>query len=167
METYKIRVSKDYLGFAAAHFTCFDNDQCERLHGHNYRIAVEVEDELKSDWMIFDFIELKQMVKGIADELDHHMLVPMKSDKLEIEADETRVRIFRHDERDGDKEWIFPREDCMLLPLGATTAELLACWFAGRLREDLTQRLNRVPRVVRVEIVESPGQSATYEIRVD
>ena len=167
METYTIRVSKDYLGFAGAHFICFDNDQCERLHGHNYRVAVEVVDELKSDWLVFDFIELKKMVKSIADELDHRMLVPMNSDQLTVESDETRVRIFRPHEIDGDKEWIFPRDDCVLLPVENTTSELLARWFARRLREDLTQRLERVPCVVRVEVGESPGQCATYEIRAD
>jgi len=41
-ERYTIRVTKDYLVFCAGHFITYEGDQCERLHGHNYRAAVEV-----------------------------------------------------------------------------------------------------------------------------
>ena len=37
-----------------------------------------------------------------------------------------------------DREWLFPRDDCVLLPIENTTAELLARYIAGkRLLEDL------------------------------
>jgi 6-pyruvoyltetrahydropterin/6-carboxytetrahydropterin synthase len=39
-ERYTVRVSKDYLVFCAGHFITYDGDHCERLHGHNYRVAV-------------------------------------------------------------------------------------------------------------------------------
>ncbi|MCH2581997.1 MAG: 6-carboxytetrahydropterin synthase [Planctomycetes bacterium] len=59
MQKYTVRVSKDYLGFSAAHFIVFGNNLCERLHGHNYQVAAEIEDELKADHLVFDFIEFK------------------------------------------------------------------------------------------------------------
>ena len=39
---YRLQVTKDQLGFAAAHFITM-RGKCERLHGHNYRVTVEVE----------------------------------------------------------------------------------------------------------------------------
>jgi 6-pyruvoyltetrahydropterin/6-carboxytetrahydropterin synthase len=41
-EHYHVRVTKDYLVFSAAHFITYNGNICERLHGHNYRVAAEV-----------------------------------------------------------------------------------------------------------------------------
>ena len=38
-----IEVDKEYLKFSAAHFLIFPDGSAERLHGHNYRVYVEVE----------------------------------------------------------------------------------------------------------------------------
>ena len=167
METYTVRVAKDYLGFAAAHFIVFDNDQCERLHGHNYRVAAELEDGLRPDWLVFDFIELKKILKGVCDELDHRMLVPLHSDTLDIDVDGERVRITPRKGHPATtrKEWIIPLADCVLLPIENTTAELLARWFVHRLRDELIAKDGRSPSVVRIEVYESPGQSARFELR--
>jgi 6-pyruvoyltetrahydropterin/6-carboxytetrahydropterin synthase len=51
------------------------------------------------------------------------------------------------------------------LPIENTTAELLARYIAGRLRDVLQQRHRYVPDVLRVEVEENFGQSATVEIR--
>ena len=58
---------------------------------------------------------------------------------------------------------MFPRGDCVLLPIENTTAELLARYIAGRLLESLRTREGFVPEVLRVEVEEGPGQSATIE----
>jgi len=164
MEKYKVRVTKDYLSFASAHFISFEGTQCERLHGHNYRVAAEIEAPLNQDSLVFDFIALKRILRDITNELDHRMLVPMKSETLDVAHDEKSVRI-----RYREKEWLFPREDCALLPIANTTAELLAHWFAGRLREELSRYVKQAsihvapPGILRIEVEESPGQSAVYE----
>ena len=160
MRKYTVRVSKDYLGFCSAHFIVFGRNVCERLHGHNYQVAAEIEDELKADHLVFDFIEFKQILEGITDSLDHRMLIPLNSDTLGVEVTEENVRI-----TSDEKEWIIPRDDCVLLPIENTTAELLARWVSGQLSEKLEAKLGQLPRVLRVEVFESPGQSATIELR--
>ena len=160
MQKYTVRVSKDYLGFCAAHFIVFGKNGCERLHGHNYQVAAEIEDELKSDHLVFDFIEFKQILQGITDSLDHRMLIPLNSDTLGVEVTDETVRI-----TSDEKEWIIPRDDCVLLPLENTTAELLARWVSDELSEKLEAKLGQLPRVLRVEVFESPGQSAIIELR--
>src|SRR5258708_39999340 len=76
---YRVRVTKDYLVFSAGHFITYAGDQCERIHGHNYRTAVEVEDDLDENHYVFDFIALKDLTRGIIDESDHRMLLPPRS----------------------------------------------------------------------------------------
>ena len=39
---YAIRVEKENLKFSSAHFLIFEDGTAERLHGHNYRVAVEL-----------------------------------------------------------------------------------------------------------------------------
>jgi 6-pyruvoyltetrahydropterin/6-carboxytetrahydropterin synthase len=58
-ERYKVRVTKDHLVFSSGHFISYEGDKCERLHGHNYRTAVEIEGELDENSYVFDFIALK------------------------------------------------------------------------------------------------------------
>ena len=64
-----------------------------------------------------------------------------------------------------DREWLFPRDDCVLLPIENTTAELLARYLAGRLLDDLLRHHGYRPDVLRVEVEENVGQSATCEWR--
>ena len=45
-ETYRVRLDKECHVFSAAHFITFHRDVCEELHGHNYRVAVEVDGPL-------------------------------------------------------------------------------------------------------------------------
>jgi 6-pyruvoyltetrahydropterin/6-carboxytetrahydropterin synthase len=161
-ERYTVRVTKDYLVFCCGHFITYDKSECERLHGHNYRVAVQVEGPLDENWYVFDFITLKHRTRDIVDELDHHMLVATKNPKLVAEEVGANVRV-----RFQNKEWSFPREDCVLLPIENTTAELLAMWIAGRLFEVLKTQYHLTPLVLRVEVEENVGQLAVYEWRQD
>ena len=159
-ERFKVHVTKDHLVFCCGHFISYRGHQCERLHGHNYRAAVEIEGPLQEDYYVFDFIALKARTKEITDELDHHMLLPTKNRVIHVEEVGTSVRA-----RYEDREWIFPRGDCILLPIENTTAELLARYIAGRLLESLRTHEGFAPEVLRVEVEEGPGQSATIELR--
>jgi 6-pyruvoyltetrahydropterin/6-carboxytetrahydropterin synthase len=159
-ERFKVRVTKDHLVFCCGHFISYHGHKCERLHGHNYRTAVEVEGTLQEDYYVFDFIALKKRTKEITDELDHHMLVATKNPVIAVTDTPKCVSV-----KYADREWQFPRGDCILLPIENTTAELLARYIAGRLWESLRTHENFTPEVLRVEVEEAPGQSATVEWR--
>ena len=159
-ERFNVRVTKDHLVFCCGHFISYSGHQCERLHGHNYRTAVEVEGLLQEDYYVFDFIALKKRTKEITDELDHHMLLATKNPVIAVEAGAESVRV-----KYAEREWQFPRGDCVLLPIENTTAELLARYIAGRLWESLRTHEGFTPDVLRVEVEEAPGQSATVEWR--
>jgi 6-pyruvoyltetrahydropterin/6-carboxytetrahydropterin synthase len=159
---FKVRVSKDYLVFCSGHFITYDGDHCERLHGHNYRTAVEVEDELDENDYVIDFIALKDLTRKITDELDHRMLLPARSSKIQVREDGANLRVTYR-----DRLWSFPRDECVLLPIANTTAELLADYIASRIRQEMVGRGWRLPRVLRVDVEESFGQSAEVEWRRD
>ena len=41
-QTFRVHVTKDYLKFNAAHFIAYKGFR-EALHGHNYRVSVDIE----------------------------------------------------------------------------------------------------------------------------
>jgi 6-pyruvoyltetrahydropterin/6-carboxytetrahydropterin synthase len=159
-ERFKVRVTKDHLVFCSGHFISYEGDKCERLHGHNYRATVEIEGELDENQYVFDFIALKHRTKAITDELDHRMMLATRNPLIQVEEGPRSVRV-----RYREREWVFPRDDCVLLPIENTTAELLARWIAQRLLEELQRQHNYRPTVLRVEVEENIGQSATCELR--
>jgi 6-pyruvoyltetrahydropterin/6-carboxytetrahydropterin synthase len=159
-ERYKVRVTKDYLVFCSGHFISYEGDRCERLHGHNYRTTVEIEGDLDVNHYVFDFIALKSCTRAITDELDHRMMLPTRNPFIFVEVGPKSIHV-----RYREREWLFPREDCVLLPIENTTAEMLARYIGQRLLESLTSQHNYSPAVLRVEVEENIGQSALYEWR--
>ncbi len=160
-EQFSVRVSKNELGFCAGHFISYAGDQCERLHGHNYRVGVELIGNLDENHYVFDFIALKHVLQSITSDLDHRMLLPTKSQLIRVEASSSAV-----DVRYQNRRWEFPRDDCVLLPIENTTAELLARYIAERMRTELQTQHTYVPQCLSVEVEETPGQSATYTLRI-
>lgn len=157
---YKVRVTKDFLVFSSGHFITFEGDRCERVHGHNYRTAVEVDGDLDDNQYVVDFIAVRDMTRAITDELDHRMLLPARNPYIRLEGDGLNL-VARY----NDRWWSFPRDECVVLPVANTTAELLAKWIADRLLAAMRARGWADPQAVRVEVEECFGQSAEVEIR--
>lgn len=159
MPHYHVSVEKDELVFSAAHFITFNGNICERLHGHNYRVRAEAAGPLDENQYVFDFIALRDNLKVLTQELDHRVLLPTKHPTIHVSANDTEVTA-QYEER----RWIFPREDCILLPLVQTTAELLAKYLGERLLERLYfQKIPR-PEKLRISVDECYGQWATCEL---
>ncbi len=61
--------------FAAGHALRNYRGKCENVHGHNYRCQVTVEGaDLDSIGLLVDFVELKKVVHGVLDRMDHQWL---------------------------------------------------------------------------------------------
>ena len=160
-ERYRVRVTKDHLVFSAAHFITFNGNICERLHGHNWRVAVEVAGPLDENSYVFDFIALRDATQKLVGELDHRMLLPTQHPAIHVTADDREVTATFEARR-----WVFPREDCVLLPIANTTAELIARWMALQLRDIIRQHAGQKLESLRVEIEENFGQWAMCEMSV-
>jgi 6-pyruvoyltetrahydropterin/6-carboxytetrahydropterin synthase len=157
-ERFHVRVTKDYLVFSAAHFITFSGNICERLHGHNYCVAAEVEGPLDENHYVVDFVALRDTLREIVQELDHHVLLPTDHPLIKVTAGPRSVEA-----RFEDRRWEFPRDDCVLLPVANTTAELLARYIGGKLLQKLAPRAPVRPARVRVEVDECEGQIGVWE----
>jgi 6-pyruvoyltetrahydropterin/6-carboxytetrahydropterin synthase len=158
---FKVTVSKDYLVFSSAHFITFRGHTCETLHGHNYRVGVAVEGTVDDETMfLVDFAILKKMVRKLVDEIDHRVLLPLKNPKLAFRDSGKH----RHVDYFGAPTYTFPIVDCAMVPIENTTAEMLAQYFASRVRDDLVAQGVRNLSAIEMEVEESFGQSATYRL---
>ncbi|WP_455210630.1 6-carboxytetrahydropterin synthase QueD [Kaarinaea lacus] len=69
---YTLKIVTD---FAAAHTLRDYPGACSRMHGHNWKVEVEVQaTQLDSVGMGIDFKEIKQATRKVTDELDHYYL---------------------------------------------------------------------------------------------
>ncbi|HZD59850.1 MAG TPA: 6-carboxytetrahydropterin synthase [Anaerolineae bacterium] len=161
MKKYSIHVEKDYLKFSAAHFLVF-GEKCERLHGHNYAVSVDLEGELDDIGYIFDFIMLKEFAENHCNELDHKTIIPSKNKHLQVTESNGNVEVsFR------DKKFIFPESDVVILPIKNCTAELLAYYLSKKIRGDLKDMGADNISLIKVGVEESPGQIAYYVEKMD
>ena len=153
----KVKVEGGYLKFSAAHFITYSG-KCERLHGHNYGVLVEVEGELNKDDVVFDFTILKRLAKEICQRLDHRFLLPLHNSHLELvaSADSWQIR-FRK------RCYVFPRTDVVELPIENSTAELLAEYICNELCKALREYNTSNLSSIMVGVEEAPTQMAYYQ----
>jgi 6-pyruvoyltetrahydropterin/6-carboxytetrahydropterin synthase len=158
-ESYAVRLAKAEHVFSAAHFITFGG-HCERLHGHNYRVAVEIRGTLDEDSLVVDFIAVRDALREIVAQLDHVVLLPTEHAELTVDevGDEVQVVL-------GERRWVFPRGDCRLLPVANTTAELVAAYIGKQLKDALESRCGLQEPQLRVELDECEGQLAIWESR--
>jgi len=158
---FGVAVYKEKFNFCAAHFLLFGDGTREELHGHNYRVSVEVDGPINEEDVVIDFMILKPMVKKLCDELDHRMLIPGNSAFLKIEEKDNAIWV-THDE----DLFVFPSRDVILIPLPNTSTERIAEYMCAKLRVELQEHLPecRIDRI-RVSVEESSGQCGYYEQR--
>jgi len=61
--------------FAAGHALRNYKGKCENVHGHNYRVRITVQGEqLDSTGLLVDFLDVKSLIGGVIDYLDHQFI---------------------------------------------------------------------------------------------
>lgn len=158
---FRVSVTKDYLVFASAHFITFAGHRCEGLHGHNYRARVTVEGALDEEsWFVFDFTILKKIMRRLCDEIDHKVLLPLENPKIQLAEDGDSMTVAY----EGKRRYVFPKRDCVLLPVPNTTVEMLAELLTNRLKAELDTIGARGLTAIEMEVEENFGQSAVYRV---
>jgi len=136
MERWSIDLYKEYFKFSAAHFLIFPDGSCERLHGHNYHVRVEIEARLSRHGLVLDFKQVKPVVRELVDELDEHWIVPGQHPELTCEqGPDGRSQV-----RYRDRLYVAPSEDVIVLPINNTSSENLAGWVGRQLCQRLARR---------------------------
>ena len=131
-----------------AHRLPWHEGLCRNLHGHSYRMVVEVEGEPDERGMLLDFKHLKQALQPLVDAWDHAVLIDKRDDELRRLLQQT--------------DWKH-----VLLPFD-TTAENLSAYVADHLcatAGDLL-RSHRI-HTVRVRLAETETCYAEAERRVE
>ncbi len=49
--------------------------KCKNIHGHSYKMIVEIEGDVLESGMVMDYYDLKKIVNPIVEELDHAFMV--------------------------------------------------------------------------------------------
>jgi 6-pyruvoyltetrahydropterin/6-carboxytetrahydropterin synthase len=61
--------------FSAGHALRNYKGKCENVHGHNYKVQVTLAgNQLNTEGLLMDFVELRAALKGLLEKLDHHFL---------------------------------------------------------------------------------------------
>ena len=112
----------------------------------------------QESWFVFDFVELKGIMKRLCDEIDHLVLLPLESDRVGVvvEGDTVQVSV------DGKPRYTFPRRDCSLLPIPNTTVEMLAKLLTDRLKTAIGVDALPALTAIEMEVEENFGQVAVY-----
>lgn len=155
---YSIKVYKQYFNFASSHFMIFENGSREPLHGHNYRVMLKGEVPALSGDMVFDFLDIKPIVREVCDSLDHKLLIPKDNTQLKIYTDKKNFVIETPDE----SYFSIPQTDVLLLPILNTSAERIAVYICDEIRQKVKDRFGFSFNNLEVEVEETPGQSAVF-----
>lgn len=131
MNTLVIDGWKKNIRFSSAHFIP-GHEKCSRLHGHTYALFLKIEaDALPRSGMIMDFSLLQHCLHALADELDHKILLPSKHSGVKQQGSSIHVDF-------AEKHYVFPTQDCKLLPLPVISAEQLAQYCLDQVNENVT-----------------------------
>jgi len=168
-ERYTVRLRKAVHVFSAGHFITLTDDLCEAVHGHNWLVGVDVEGQPNAHGMVVDFITLRDLLSAIVSRLDHRMLLPTQNRLLNVSTAagptldgvpgpaEVTVRF-------QNRRWVFPADECQLLPIENTTAEWLARWIGSELLVACDAAGSSISGTLKVEVDECLGQTAVWEV---
>jgi 6-pyruvoyltetrahydropterin/6-carboxytetrahydropterin synthase len=155
---FSIRVYKQNFNFASSHFMLFKNGTREPLHGHNYRVQVKGNALDLNDDMVFDFLNIKPVVREVCDFLDHKLLIPKNNPNLQIEESGKNYILKTRDE----SFFSIPKTDVLILPIENTSAERIAVYLAHQIRDRVFEKFQFEFKELEIEVEETPGQAALF-----
>ncbi len=138
-----MRIAKEFRWEMGHRLLCHAG-QCKNLHGHSYRMQVEVTSDELLNGMVMDYYDLKQTVQPFVDELDHCFIINSKDEKLLEAAKELKTKIVVVDFE--------------------TTAENLCRYFIDKILE---KGLPKKIQKLKVKIFETSTSYAEEEIDLD
>lgn len=142
-----MKVAKQFR-WEAAHRLPWHEGDCRHLHGHSYRMDVELSGPTDAHGMVADFQEIKSWVRPLVAEWDHATLV--------AQSDETLLAVVREH---GWKHAVLPYD---------TTAENLCRFAAEYVLGAARERLARIGvSRIRVRVMETGTCYAEHDLTVE
>lgn len=162
-DRYSVCIKKAEHVFCSGHFITLTDTVCEPIHGHNWTVSVEIDGQPNAHGMVIDFILLRDHLSLLIKQLDHKMLLPTKNSFLQVKLSQDSSSHEEVHVHFSDRRWIFPADECVLLPVANTTAEWIASWIGNELLQHLNEHDASVSGVIRVAVDECLGQSGVWE----
>jgi 6-pyruvoyltetrahydropterin/6-carboxytetrahydropterin synthase len=156
---FRVQLQKDTMVFSAAHFITFNGNVCESIHGHNYGVKAEVVGQLDENGYVCDFIALRDGLAEIVATMDHKVVLPASHPMIKVVDDGKEVTATFE-----KKRWVFPLEDCQILPIANTTAELMAGYIADELKRKTRDQFGDQISKLIVGVDENRGQWGVVEL---
>jgi 6-pyruvoyltetrahydropterin/6-carboxytetrahydropterin synthase len=150
---HRIEIAREQHKFSCAHMTVFADGTKERLHGHNYTIAVALEVSSIELANMVPFSTLKHALRELCATWKEHVLLATKNPFFVVKTETPELEFTLCGER-----YVMPRGDALLLPLDNISVETLAVHVAELLATKLES-----PTALSLEVTieESPGQGAS------
>jgi len=126
-----IEIHKQYLHFSIAHFTIFSATERERLHGHNFRIAVSITGEVDDNGLCFDYAIYKKILQALCVRFDEYTLIAKNSPHLTISSDDQ----YYHVTHNGITMMLL-KSDTILLPVLNITIEEMSKYLLDEVLDD-------------------------------
>jgi 6-pyruvoyltetrahydropterin/6-carboxytetrahydropterin synthase len=157
---HRLSIARERYKFSCAHMTIFPDGTKERLHGHNYTVAIAIEVASVELAAMIPFSGIKACLAELCAAWKERVLLPARSPHLVIVRDDAELELILCGQR-----YVMPREDALLLPIDNVSAEALAAHVAALLGEQIAALSPNV-RALEVTIEEVPGQGASCEIEL-
>lgn len=152
---HRIRIARAEHKFSCAHMTVFPDGSKERLHGHNYTVAVALEVPRVELAQMVPFATIKAEIAELCAAWKERVLLAARNPWFELvrDTDELEFRLC-------GARYVLPRGDALLLPIDNVSVEALAAYVAALLRDRFAAL---VPQAVALEVAieESPGQGSS------
>ena len=161
MARHRISIARDQYKFSCAHMTVFPDGTKERLHGHNYTVAVAVEVDRVDLPAMLPFAAIKGALGALCAEWKERVLIAARNPHLELVRDDTELELRLCGER-----YVLPRGDALLLPIDNISVEALAAHVADLLAARIPALAAPHVRALEVTIEESPGQGASSTLEL-
>lgn len=139
-----IKLGKDYI-WEMSHRLPFHNGWCKNIHGHSYKMRLELVGELDENGMLIDFYDIDKVVKPVINLYDHSMLVD--------EKDETTLKFLKEN-------------DFRYVTINFTsTSENIAIKFVQQFAEEFRKHQNI--KELSVRVYETSDAFAEYSLKLN
>jgi 6-pyruvoyltetrahydropterin/6-carboxytetrahydropterin synthase len=152
---HRIAIAREQYKFSCAHMTVFADGTKERLHGHNYTIAVALDVARIDVAAMLPFAPIKAALTDLCHAWKEHVLLAATNPQFHVVRDDFELEFTLCGER-----YVMPRQDALLLPIDNISVEALAAHVATELRARFAA-VDVKATQLEVTVEESPGQGAS------
>lgn len=159
---HRIVIAREQYKVSCAHMTVFPDGTKERLHGHNYTIAVALDVASVAFADMIAFAPIKAALADLCARWKEHVLVATENPFFALTRDDGSEYEFTL----CGARYVLPRTDVLPLPLDNISVETLSAYIATHLVTTLATVISPNATSLEVRVEESPGQGAVTVVDV-